>query len=133
MGRKSKKDIVLKAMRVILQEYNDIKHKNDISTCSLCILFREDDFRFHLCNNCPMQIFDNMSSVPCMQRKCYPIDCTNIRTEDNFRLQRVIRFYNEIITKIESMSNSEFLKTDYKFLVEIDNSIHKTFKITKKK
>ena len=129
MARRSKKEILLDAMRIILQEYKAQTHINRMDKCSLCIKFRNDEI-VDSCKKCPMNLFDLDSIVPCMQRKCYPIDCKSMNNSelDGLRLKCVIQFYEQVISKIESMTNAEFLKTDFSFLIEIDNEVYDKFK-----
>ena len=133
----SKKVRILKAMRIILQEYKAKIHTTKIGDCGLCKLFHLNDVRPHECLLCPMFVFYYYEGwrFPCKNRKCEPVDCL---WESSYlgtkKLEAVIEFYEEIIKTIETMTN-ESLKKDngkdngFKFLIDIDEKIAKKYKL----
>lgn len=128
MSEVSRKDLVLKTMRLVHKQYLNNVHTNEMSKCALCREFRTDTY--HCCSACPMDLFEERSYVPCMSRRCYPIDCNAVFTGDDIkRLKRVIKFYEQAIARIESMSPDEVLKTNYEFLITLDNEIAESFNI----
>lgn len=116
------KYVVLKAMREILEQYQNRTHNNKIKNCSLCNLYYEVT---NHCKNCPMRVFGH--NIGCLDRKCKAIDCD--RKYNETELSAVIEFYKEAIEKIKSMNFIQFMFTDYKFLLKIDEEIATKFKI----
>jgi len=118
MARRSKKTILLDIMKEILDEYKKSIHRTSISNCGLCL-----EYRTHNCYACPMFVFKSNCYYACMDRKCIPTDC-ELTDPSDIELLRVKLFYKKAIAKIESMSNSNFLKTNFAFLIKIDEEVY---------
>ena len=120
MSRKSKKTVLLDIMRIILSEYKEVTHKIDITSCGLCQEFMDKDES--TCGSCPMHVFKKHHFYPCIDRNCEPVDC-NFLSPDDIDLLRVIKFYELVIARIESMSVDAVRKSSFKFLISIDNEV----------
>ena len=124
------KSELLKLMKVTLKEYEENEHNLDRKKCSLCntYLIDKHDWGPENCGSCPMGVFDGLgrSSVPCMNRKCYPIECEDHYSKDE--LDAVIEFYKQAIKVVKTMTAEQVQKEDaFKFLIEIDKEVFKQF------
>ena len=135
----TKKDQILKAMRIILMEYTERIHEANIDLCQLCVLFftAEDKYmkekNYHTCHKCPMFVFHkNDDEYSCMERKCKPINCREGQRPTK-GLEKATEFYERVIAVVENMTNDEVCKPrTWKFLVEIDNEVYEKYKVVKK-
>ena len=126
------KSQLLKLMKETLKEYEENEHSLCRDLCSLCNAYLIDKYAWGAenCGSCPMRVFEGLggSSVPCMNRKCYPIDCNDKYTEDE--LDAVVEFYKQAIKAVKTMT-AEQVKEEgaFKFLIEIDKEVAKQFDI----
>ena len=99
--RRTKKDKLLDAMEVILQEYKNKHHRTACSTCSLCKLYQDEYVELkHECHKCPMFIFHNKHDYPCMDRRCTPVNYVyNSKMSNKYRA--VIEFYTVAIEGVK--------------------------------
>jgi len=124
MAIKSKKSILLEIMNQILHEYKSVNHHADITTCGLCREFMNRENYDESCINCPMHVFEDYDNTyPCMARKSEPVDCRFLDPKDK-DLKRVIKFYEKVIAKIESMSTQAVARSSFKFLIKIDDEVY---------
>jgi len=125
MPRKSKKTELLEIMKEILREYKLGIHRTQIDKCGLCKKYLNENIRHgNGCELCPMSVFHvSTSSYPCMNRSCRPVNCSTIFNISEIELKRVITFYEEVIAKIESMSTDAVRKSNFKFLIKIDEKV----------
>jgi hypothetical protein len=127
----SKKEAVLKAMREVLQQYEDKVHHNSVSTCPLCKLYYNVTDELDLdCNGCPMHIFDK-DSLGCLHRLCRPVDIASVLSvydvQPNYKA--VLEFYRESIKAIEAMDAEKVEKTKFRFLIKIDSLVAEKYGI----
>jgi len=126
MPRKSKKSILLKILRQILNEYRENNHKARITDCALCTEYMVViNTYWDNCYGCPMVVFNPaQTDYPCLSRKCAPVDCQyGVEKNKDIELKRVIRFYEKIIERIESMSTEAVRKSSFKFMIKIDKEV----------
>lgn len=130
MNRKEK---ILLAMGVILQEYRDKTHIATIGNCSLCQEFHTDWIQRaeerHPCHKCPMFVFHKKTKseypeLSCLYRKCKPFYCHEGQRM-NKSIQRVTEFYEKAIEGLHGLSNEDLAKTDcFQYLVDIDKEVY---------
>lgn len=120
-----KKQEMLDIFSKIYVGYENKTHKMYMSSCPLCVKFS--------CGNCPMSVFNHLKSVDeifCLNRKCRPINCSDFVSDKKYyekRLNTVKEFYLKSINYIDSMIEEEFDKTDFKFLIKIDDESYEKF------
>lgn len=132
MNRKEK---ILLAMGVILQEYKEKIHISTIGSCALCREFHtitkwDDEYR-HPCHKCPMFVFhlktkpeSRYPELSCMYRKCKPFYCREGQRM-NKSIQRVTEFYEKAIEGLHGLSNEDLAKTDcFQYLIDIDKEVY---------
>jgi hypothetical protein len=130
-----KKLELLNAMRGILYDYENNKHRSTLDSCKLCRLYNRNCpqvHKDHECSLCPMYVFFETRNTiyPCMKRKCEPVDCDGYVTNDSNELLAVIDFYKEVISTVRNMTSEELNKKNaFKFLIKIDKKVAKKYSL----
>jgi hypothetical protein len=126
----NKKEVVLQAMREVLQQYEKKTHQNSVTTCPLCKLYYRVNDNIDIdCDGCPMHIFDK-ESLGCLHRLCRPVHAFDVFIHDEApSYKAVMEFYREAIKAIEAMEASKVEKTKFRFLIKIDSQIAEKYGI----
>lgn len=129
-----KKTELLPAMRKVLAEYRENKHRCTMA-CPLCELYNSE---WDDCFRCPMSVFNAKGdNLACLSRRCVPVDCEDKVYKGQIKLQAVQEFYEKVIAKVETMTYDELNKTTaFLFLKDIDHEVadkHDLYMSKKKK
>jgi hypothetical protein len=128
----TKTELLIAIINIYL-EYKDGTHKLSISKCALCRLYVRNNNYIISCDGCPMTVFKKGDKTyPCMNRKCKPVDCLNIKFNlfTCEELQAVEEFYKEFIEIVKGMKAIDLKDINaFAFLKKLDRKIAKKYNL----
>lgn len=119
---------VLKLFKRVRTEYRKGEHSLSRDLCILCTTFLIEDNNWSQgnCKRCPMYVFKDNGThgLPCMNRRCEPVDCGDACFDQDREINRVKKFYDEIIKVVESKTTEQLQKPSaWKFMLKIDAKV----------